>query len=61
MFKSVSQNSQGQCFCLCNSFVPAIPVHHDSRKLWDFSNPAAILFSLDFDLHTVTYKIGYLT
>ena len=54
VIQAIRHDTQRQGFDLRNSFRLGLSVSHHSRKIRNFREPAAIVFSFNFDLHNDT-------
>ena len=56
MIKTVSDNTKSQSLCPGYSLLTRLPVSHYTWQVRHFGNPTTILFSIDFDLHSVNLR-----
>ena len=56
MIKTVSDNTKSQSLCPEYSLLTRLFVNYYTWQVRHFGNPTTILFSIDFDLHSVNLR-----
>lgn len=49
MLDTVGENPQGKRLSMCDRFFPRSPIHQDTWEVGNFTDPPAIILSLEFD------------
>lgn len=53
VIKAVRNDAERQGLRFCERVSPGCSIDHHAGQIWNFGNPAPIIFSLYFDFHIV--------